>query len=76
MVRFINRIRKRVRIMKAKISIEIFDNTSMSQLEEVGLSAKFLKLLYEEAFKNLLVEMCEGGALHSLSVEIEDNTVQ
>lgn len=37
--------------MKAKINIELWDNFSMEQLSELGLTEKFLKIMYEKAFE-------------------------
>lgn len=62
--------------MKAKINIELWDNSSMEQLSEFGLTDKFLKIIYEKAFEQLVEEICANGAKYTLSVEIEDNTVQ
>jgi hypothetical protein len=60
--------------MKAKVNIELFDSTSMTRLEEVGFTTKLLQIYYEEAFKQLLKEICQTGLEYSLFVEIEDNT--
>lgn len=62
--------------MKAKINIELWDNFSMEQLSELGLTEKFLKIMYEKAFEQLVEEICTSGVEYSLSVEIEDNTKQ
>ena len=37
--------------MKVKINIELFDDSSRSQLEEVWLTDKFLELGYRLAFE-------------------------
>lgn len=60
--------------MKAKINIEIFDNSSLKECEELGFYTKTLENLYKISFETLLKEMCASGANYSLSVEIEDNT--
>lgn len=61
--------------MKAKINIELFDDSPMSSIEEIGLTAKFLKMCYEAAFEKFINDLCQYGVRHTLYVEIEDNTV-
>ena len=61
--------------MKVTVNIELWDKTSTADLEQLGLTTKFLRLCYEESFKQLVNKMCEKGMEHILSVEIEDNTV-
>lgn len=61
--------------MKVAVNIEIFDNSSESVLEEFGITSKFLKMGYEQVFKNQLNEICKGEADYTLSVEVTDNTV-
>lgn len=61
--------------MKVKINIELFDDSSRSQLEEVGLTDKFLELGYHLAFEQYLKDLCKDSVEYALSVEIEDNTV-
>lgn len=62
--------------MKAKIYIELFDDTPMSALDEVGLTTKFLKTCYEAGFETYLKKICADGLDYTLSVEIEDNTTK
>lgn len=62
--------------MKAKINLEFWDNTTPSDLEEHGVTEKFLKMLYINAFEELAGELKADGVEYSLNVEIEDNTVQ
>lgn len=61
--------------MKAKINIELFDDSPMSSIEELGLTTKFLKMCYESAFEKFINDLSQDGLQHTLSVEIEDNTV-
>lgn len=61
--------------MKVTVNIELWDNTSTAELEQFGLTTKFLKLCYEESFKQLVNKLCENGMEHTLNVEMEDNTV-
>lgn len=61
--------------MKVIVNIELWDDTPTSKLEQYGLTTKFLRLCYEESFKQLVNKMCEKGMEHTLSVEMEDNTV-
>lgn len=60
--------------MKATVNIEIFDNSSMSDLEEFGITIKFLKMCFEAGFEKYLQEVCKDGTDYTLSVEVEDNT--
>lgn len=61
--------------MKVKINIELFDNTSKSQLEEFGITDKFLKLCYSAVAEKFVKDLCKDGLEYTLDVEIEDNTV-
>lgn len=61
--------------MRAKVDIELFDNTSVSKLNNIGVSEEFLRIYYEAAFDQLLKEVCAEGMNYTLSIEIEDNTV-
>lgn len=61
--------------MKAKINIEIFDDSTLKKCEELGFYPKTLETLYTVAFEALLKEMCtDSGTDYVLSVEIVDNT--
>lgn len=40
--------------MKAKINIEISDNTTQEQVIAAGITNEYLKRLYEMAFRNIL----------------------
>ena len=62
--------------MKAKINIELWDDSTKEQLDEFGVTEKFLKVLYEQAFNQLVEEICDEKMKYSLHVEIEDNTIQ
>lgn len=61
--------------MKVKVDIELWDNTSTADLEQLGLTTKFLRLCYEESFMQLINKLHDRGMEHTISVEIEDNTV-
>ena len=61
--------------MKVSVNIELWDNTSTSQLEMLGLTDKFLKKCYEESFMQLINKACERGMEYTLNIEVEDNTV-
>ena len=61
--------------MKAKINIEMFDDSSRSQFDEVGITDKFLELCYHAAFEQFVKDMCKDGLKYTIVVEIEDNTV-
>lgn len=59
--------------MKVKINIEIYDNdTGEQQLEEYGVTSKFVKNMYEEVFKAFLssVGFDENGLNYSCNVEV------
>lgn len=60
--------------MKAKINIEIFDDSTLKECEELGFYTKTLESLYQISFESILKEMCASGANYTLSVEVEDNT--
>ena len=64
--------------MKTKINIELWDDTPASEIEKVGLTAKFLEVCYKEGFKQYVKSLCEDapGMYYSVSVEVEDNTVK
>lgn len=62
--------------MKVKIDIELWDETPITKLEEVGLTEKFMQICYEKAFEQLIEAVCVSGMKHALSVEVEDNTAQ
>ena len=64
--------------MKVNVNIELWDNTPMSNLDEVGLTTKFLETMYRIAFEQLVNEMCSEspGMEHALSIEVVDNTVE
>ena len=62
--------------MKAKINIEIFDNSSLKECEAIGFYAKTLETLYKDSFESILKEVCVQGSDYTLSVEIEDNTTK
>ena len=61
--------------MKVKINIELFDDSPMSSIEELGLTTKFLKMCYEATFEKFINDLSQDGLQHTLSVEIEDNIV-
>ena len=60
--------------MKVKINIELWDDTTAGQLEEFGITEKFLKVCYISSFEELMKEVCAQGMEYSLNVEVEDNT--
>ena len=60
--------------MKVKINIEIWDDTSVEKLESVGVTDKFVTIMYENAFKEILEEICQSGTEYLMHVETEDNT--
>lgn len=60
--------------MKVKIDIELWDETSAEKLESVGATDKLVVIMYENAFKEILEEICVEGMEYSLNVEVEDNT--
>lgn len=63
--------------MKAKINIEIFDNSSLQQCEEYGFGIKAMEYMYKISFESILKEMCANGRVdYTLSVEVEDNTLK
>ena len=62
--------------MKAIINLELWDNTTPSDLEKYGVTEKVLKILYINAFEELMGELKAEGMEYSLNVEIEDNTIQ
>lgn len=63
--------------MKAKINIEIFDNSSLKKCEEYGFGIKSLETMYTMSFESILKEVCaDDRATYTLSVEVEDNTVK
>lgn len=60
--------------MKVKINIELWDDTSAEDLEKIGLTEKFAKLMYEHAVKQLLEEACDPRMEYEMHIEVEDNT--
>jgi hypothetical protein len=60
--------------MKVKIDIELWDETSAEKLESVGVTDKLVVIMYKNAFKEILEEICVEGMEYSLNVEVEDNT--
>ena len=62
--------------MKVKVNIELWDNMSASMLDDFGLTTKFLHVVYQAAFEQLVKEMCADspGMNHTLSIEVVDNT--
>lgn len=63
--------------MKVKTNIELWDNTTMAEMEVLGLTTKFLEVCYQAAFEQLVKEMCSEspGMEYAVSVEVEDNAV-
>lgn len=61
--------------MKAKINIEIFDDSSLKKCEEFGFGMKALETMYKISFESMLSQICVDGANYTLSVEVEDNTL-
>ena len=63
--------------MKVNVNIELFDNTPASAIEELGLTTKFLNVCYEAGFIQYVKSLWADapGMNYSVSVEIEDNTV-
>ena len=63
--------------MKAQINIEIFDNSSLQQCEEVGFGIKAIEYMYKIGFEHILKEVCADDSVdYTLSVEVEDDTVK
>lgn len=57
--------------MKAKIDIEIWDQTTKEQLDDVGITNKFIEHLYYTVFNNMLEKDYVGnGCEYSLNVEV------
>lgn len=57
--------------MKVKIDIEIWDQTTREQLDDVGITDKFVKYLFETAFEGMLdKEYACNGCEYSLNVEV------
>ena len=61
--------------MKAKINIEIFDDSTLKECEELGFYTKTMETLYTAVFEEILKQMCINGTEYMLSVQIEDNTM-
>lgn len=63
--------------MKAKINIELWDNSPASNLEEIGLTVKFLELCYKAGYEQYTKDLCKDAPElnYVVSVEIEDNTI-
>lgn len=63
--------------MKIKANIELWDETPMSQLDEFGLTTKFLEVCYQKAFEQLVKKMCSDSPemKHTVSIEVVDNIV-
>lgn len=60
--------------MKVKINIELWDDTTAEQLEELGITEKFLKTCYISSFEELMKTARAKGMEYSLNVEVENNT--
>lgn len=62
--------------MKVKINIDVWDDgQSASQLEEYGMTSKFVQKMYEEAFKVILSSagFDENGLSYSCNVEVVED---
>lgn len=63
--------------MKVKVNIELLDNSPKHKLEEIGLTEKFLEICYKSGYEEFAKSLCEDadGLKYTVSVEVEDNTV-
>ena len=64
--------------MKVNVNIELCDNTTVEMLEQVGLTDKFLKVVYQDAFEQFVSEMCKdsNGVTYNVSVDVIDNMTE
>ena len=62
--------------MKAKINIELWDDTTKEEVEEAGVTEKFLEMCYKLGYEGFTKNICVEGMKYKVSVEIEDNTAQ
>lgn len=62
--------------MKAIISVEIQDATSLETINKMGISLQMLHDMYREAFAGLLRECVHPDAKWSVLVQVLDNTKQ
>lgn len=59
--------------MKVKVNIEVWDNgRGEEELEEYGVTSRFVKKMYEDAFKIILSEVGfdQNGLQYSCNVEV------
>lgn len=62
--------------MKVKVNIEVWDNgRGEEELEEYGVTSKFVKRMYEDAFKLVLSEVGfdKNGLQYSCNVEVVED---
>ena len=59
--------------MKIKTYIEICDCSTIKDLENLGVTTKFLQIGYEQFFKSVLDERVDAALVdYTISVEVED----
>lgn len=62
--------------MKVKVNIEVWDNgVSEQEMEEYGVASKFIKKMYEDAFRIVLSEIGfdKNGLQYSCNVEVVED---
>lgn len=62
--------------MKATISINIQDDTSLETMNKMCISSQMLHDMYREAFAGLIRKCAHPAAKWSVMVQITDNTKQ
>lgn len=62
--------------MKAKINIELWDDSTSKDIEEAGVTAKFLAMCYKMGYEAYTGGICADGMQYKVSVEVVDNTVE
>lgn len=62
--------------MKAKINIELWDDSTKEETEDTGVTAGFLETCYRLGYEKFTKDICVEGMKYTVSVEIVDNTAQ
>lgn len=56
--------------MKVDVNIKMWDDTPFEKYDEVGITEKFLALMFKETFEKLVAENADGNYEYSVDVKV------